>query len=242
VLNQAKGKATPATAVRLLPGLVTDPSITKHFQFIPDADVACPRPGHERRSRDMRVPSKRPRRKAARLGGHSLGGSITTAMPRGTSTGSRAHDLSARTRRRQNPTPSSPDQANLQLQALRNGSPWLTFGGIPAPYAGLFNATGSTGVKIAPDNPSLGYAWPALPANLKPPVAPTNEGQYGYALDVKTSPMGLRAAQAHLGQLEESGDLALGRHRRFTPITRHAEMFWDGVSRAATAPRYHRTA
>jgi hypothetical protein len=102
----------------------------------------------------------------------------------------------------------------------------------------LFNATGSTGVKIAPDNPSLGYAWPALPANLKPPVAPTNEGQYGYALDVKTSPMGLRAAQAHLGQLEESGDpRGWDGTGALTPITRYAEMFsgWGLQSRDGTA-------
>jgi hypothetical protein len=114
----------------------------------------------------------------------------------------------------------------MRLQALQSGSPWLTFGGIPAPYAGLFNASGSTGVKIAPDEPSLGWSWPALPANLKPPVAPTNEGQYGYALDVKTSPMGLRAAQAHLGQLADSGDpRGWDGTGALTPIQRYADMF-----------------
>ncbi|HYU39620.1 MAG TPA: hypothetical protein VEM59_07260, partial [Acidimicrobiia bacterium] len=84
----------------------------------------------------------------------------------------------------------------------------------------------STGVKIAPNEPSLGYSWPALPANLKPPVLPTNEGQYGYALDVKTSPMGLRAAQAHLGQLAASGDpRAWDGTGALTPIQRYADMF-----------------
>jgi len=137
-----------------------------------------------------------------------------------------------------NPAPVSPEEATMRLQALANGSPWLSFGGIPAPYAGLFNASGSTGVKIAPNEPSLGWSWPALPANLKPPVAPTNEGQYGYALDVKTSPMGLRAAQAHLGQLKESGDpRGWDGTGALTPIQRYAEMFsgWGLQSRDGTA-------
>jgi len=40
-----------------------------------------------------------------------------------------------------------------------------------------------------------------LPANLKPPAAATNAGQYGYTLDTATSPSPLAAAQAHLGRL-----------------------------------------
>ena len=41
VLNQAKkGKATPKQLFDYYLGFVTDPSITKHFEFIQDADVA----------------------------------------------------------------------------------------------------------------------------------------------------------------------------------------------------------
>jgi hypothetical protein len=44
VLNQAKkGKATPKQVFDYYLGFVTDPSITKHFQFISDADVAYAR-------------------------------------------------------------------------------------------------------------------------------------------------------------------------------------------------------
>ena len=73
--------------------------------------------------------------------------------------------------------------ATQSLQRLQNSSPWLTFGGIPAPFAGLFNSGGSTLAIIDPNGPSIGQAWPLLPANLKPPVPATNEAQYGYALD-----------------------------------------------------------
>ena len=163
------------------------------------------------------------------LGGHSLGGTITTAFATWDFDGKPgAQDLSGLVYidGGSNPAPVSTDEANMRLQALQSGSPWLSFGGIPAPYAGLFNASGSTGVKIAPDEPSLGYAWPALPSNLKPPVAPTNAGQYGYALDVKTSPAGLRAAQAHLGQLAASGDpRGWDGTGALTPLERYADMF-----------------
>jgi pimeloyl-ACP methyl ester carboxylesterase len=163
------------------------------------------------------------------LGGHSLGGSITTAYATWDFNGKAgATDLAGLVYidGGSNPQPVTADRANMSLQALRSGSPWLTFGGIPAPYTGLFNATGSTGVKIAPHALSLGYSWPALPANLKPPVRPTNEAQYGYALDVKSSPPGLRAAQAHLGQLAANGDpRGWDGTGALTPIRRFAMMF-----------------
>jgi pimeloyl-ACP methyl ester carboxylesterase len=233
VLNQAKkGKATPKEIFDYYLGFVTDPTITKHFQFIPDADVAFAREwGMRVQVEDMRRVVKSAKGKGGKvvLGGHSLGGTITTAYATWDFNGRvGAKDLSGLVYidGGSNPAPVSPEEANMRLQALQSGSPWLTFGGIPAPYAGLFNAAGSTGVKIAPKEPSLGYAWPALPANLKPPVAPTNEGQYGYALDVKTSPMGLRAAQAHLGQLAESGDpRGWDGTGALTPIQRYADMF-----------------
>ena len=44
VLNQAKkGKDTPQQLFDYYLGFVTDPSITKHFQFIPDSDVGFAR-------------------------------------------------------------------------------------------------------------------------------------------------------------------------------------------------------
>jgi pimeloyl-ACP methyl ester carboxylesterase len=245
VLNEAKkGEATPQQLFDYYLGFVTDPSITKHFRFIPDGEVAYAREwGMNVEVEDMRRGVEAAKKEGGKvvLGGHSLGGSITTAYATWDFDGKPgAKDLSGLVfiDGGSSPTPSSPDDANMQLQALQNRSPWLTFGGIPAPYAGLFNATGSTSVKIAPNNPSLGYAWSALPANLKPPVAPTNEGQYGYALDVKTSPTGLRAAQAHLGQLNESGDpRGWDGAGALTPIKRYAEMFsgWGLQSRDGTA-------
>ncbi len=116
------------------------------------------------------------------------------------------------------------------MLALSTGSPWLSFGGIAAPFAGLFNSTGSLGAILDPNTPSLGQAFPLLPANLKPPVPVTNLAQYGYALDVKTSPPSLIAAQGHLGQLSATADPTTGLYGwdsrgALTPIQRFADMF-----------------
>jgi pimeloyl-ACP methyl ester carboxylesterase len=233
VLNQAKkGKAQPKQVFDYYLGFITDPSITKHFEFIPDADVAYAREwGMRVEVEDMRRVINSAKSKGGKivLGGHSLGGTITTAYATWNFNGNAgAKDLSGLVYidGGSTPAPVSTEEANLRLHALQSGSPWLTFGGIPAPFAGLFNASGSTGMKIAPDEPSLGYAWPLLPGNLKPPVQPTNAGQYGYALDVKTSPPGLRAAQAHLGRLAESGDpRGWDGTGALTPLERYADMF-----------------
>jgi hypothetical protein len=57
-------------------------------------------------------------------------------------------------------------------------------------------------------------------------VPVTNLAQFGYALDTKTSPPSLRAAQAHLGKLAASGDPRGWDGRgALTPIQRFAEMF-----------------
>jgi pimeloyl-ACP methyl ester carboxylesterase len=233
VLNQAKkGKAQPKQVFDYYLGFITDPSITKHFEFIPDADVAYAREwGMRVEVEDMRRVINSAKSKGGKivLGGHSLGGTITTAYATWNFNGNAgAKDLSGLVYidGGSTPAPVSTEEANLRLHALQSGSPWLTFGGIPAPFAGLFNASGSTGMKIAPDEPSLGYAWPLLPGNLKPPVQPTNAGQYGYALDVTTSPPGLRAAQAHLGRLAESGDpRGWDGTGALTPLERYADMF-----------------
>jgi hypothetical protein len=124
------------------------------------------------------------------------------------------------------PTPVTAAQATDSLQRLRGGSPWLAFGGIPAPLTGLFNTAGSLGAILDPNSPSLGQAFPLLPANLKPPVPVTNLGQYGYALDTETSPPNLAAAQAHLGHLAATGDpRGWDDAGELTPIRRFAEMF-----------------
>jgi hypothetical protein len=245
VFNRAKaGKATPAQVFDYYLRYLTDPSITNHFQSIPTEDVAFARQwGMRVEVEDIRRVVREAKKLGGRvaMGGHSLGGSITTAYATWDFNGkSGASDLWGLVYidGGSNPAPVTPEAAQASLQTLSTSTPWLTFGGIPAPLTGLFNTSGALSVLTAPNDTSIGWAWPALPANLKPPVEPTNEAQYGYALDTATSPAGLIAAQAHLGRLADSGTPRPWiRDGELTPIKRYAQMFsgWGLKSLDGTA-------
>jgi hypothetical protein len=233
MFNKAKaGKATPQQVFDYYLEYLTDPSITKHFQSIPTDKVAFARNwGMKVEIEDARRVVGKAKRLGGRvvMGGHSLGGSITTAYATWDFHGKPgASDLSGLVYidGGSSPTPVTADAARESLQRLSTSTPWLTFGGIAAPLTGLFNTSGALSVLTAPNEPSIGWAWPALPANLKPPVPPTNEAQYGFALDTDTSPSALIAAQAHLGRLAGSGDpRPWERAGELTPIRRYATMF-----------------
>jgi hypothetical protein len=245
VLNRAKRrKVTGQQLFDYYLGWVANSAVTDHFELIPDADVAFARRwGMRVEIGDLRRVVAAARKLGGKvvMGGHSLGGSITSAYATWDFRGEPgAKGLSGLVfiDGGSSPTPVTPDQARASLADLRTGTPWLSFGGIPAPYAGLFNSTGSLGAILDPDAPSLGQAFPALPANLKPPVPATNLGLYGYALDTATSPEGLRAAQAHLGRLAASGDpRGWDQAGEITPIGRYARMFsgWGLQSLDGTA-------
>ena len=232
VLDLAKqGKATPRQLFDYYLGWLVDPSITNHFQPVPDSSVAFARGwGMNVEIQDLRrvIQAAGAHGRRVVLGGHSLGGSITTAYA--------TWDFNGRPGAKglsglvyidggSNPVPVSPEQASQSLQSLANGTPWLAFGGIPTPFLGLFSATGSTAAVIAPNELSLGQAFPLLPANLKPPVPATNEAQFGYSVDTETSPPSLIAAQVHAGHLAASGDpRGWDRAGEITPIQRYASM------------------
>jgi hypothetical protein len=166
------------------------------------------------------------------LGGHSLGGSVVTAYATWDFDGhAGADDLAGLVYidGGSAPSPVSAPEATQELQSLDapTVSPWLAFGGIGAPYAGIFNATGSAAALLDPNGPSLAQPSGLLPSDIVPPVPATNVGQYGYALNATTSPQSLLAAQAHLGV----GITASGSVRGWdgtgalTPIKRFATMF-----------------
>src|SRR3954453_18141889 len=231
--NRGKsGKATPKQLTDYYVGWVQDPSIKPHFQLIRDSQVEFAKQwGMNTEIQDLRRVVLRAQRLGRRVvvGGHSLGGSITTAYATwdfGGKPGAKGLAGLVYIDGGSSPTPVAPADAQASLDRLQAGSPWLTFGGIPAPYTGLFNSTGSLGAILDPNSPSVGQQFPLLPANLKPPVPATNLGLYGYALDTETSPPGLVAAQAHLGHLAASGTpRGWDQAGEITPIQRYAKMF-----------------
>ena len=213
MLDRAKaGEATPQQLFDYYLGYLDDPGVSPHFRLLGDDEVGFARAwGMRTEIEDLRRVVRRASGRGGKvvLGGHSLGGSITTAYATWDFAGRPgARGLSGLvfidggSRR----APISADDADARLRELASGSPWLSFGGIAAPFAGLFNSGGSALVRIAPDAPSIAQGFRLLPENLKPPVPATNAGLYGYALDTATSPAPLAAAQAHLGRLAAGGE------------------------------------
>jgi pimeloyl-ACP methyl ester carboxylesterase len=218
-------------------GYLSNPLITDHYQPLAlTAATFAKQWGMNVTVQDLHTVITRAARLGGKvvLGGHSLGGSVVTAYATwdfgghagadqlaglvyddGASIGSAETAQAARTELGQLDAPSQ--------------TPWLSFGGIAAPYAGLFETTGALGAITSPDTPSLGQAFPALPADLKPSVPVTNLAQYGYALNVGTSPSTLIAAQAHLGAgvsaTTINGDHGWNGAGALTPIRRFATMF-----------------
>ena len=138
------------------------------------------------------------------LGGHSLGGAVVTAYATWNFGGhAGADDLGGpglHRRRQLRRRVSAAGARPRWRRSSRAATPWLNFGGIAAPFAGLFSATGPRGAARSERAARSASSPGCCRLDLKPPVPVTNLGQYGYALNVGTSPASLIAAQAHLGK------------------------------------------
>ena len=234
VADAAKaGKATAQQLFDYYLGYLTNPAITTHYTAPADADVAFAKQwGMQVAVGDLQRVVRQARKLHGKvvLGGHSLGGTITTAYATWDFGGKAgAKDLSGLVYMDGGSGPAVTADAATQSLATLNAasSPWLVFGGIPAPFAGLFNIVGAGVTKLAPDAPSVLQTWPLLPAFLNAPFRVTNEGGYGFALDSETSPPSLAAAQVHAGHLAASGDpRGWDREGELSPIQRVADAFF----------------
>ena len=232
-LNEFKdGDIAAADLFNYYLGYLRDPAVTDHFQTVPNDTVAFAKQwGVEVAVEDLRVVIDEAAKLDGKvvLGGHSLGGSLVTAFATWDFDGDPGADqldglvyIDGGSR----PTAVTETQATDALNTLNatDASPWLSFGGITAPYAGVFMATGSTTALGDPDTPSLGQTSGLLPADIVPPIPATNQGQYGYTLNVGTSPASLSAAQGHLGTgLNPDG--TWNGAGAISPIDRYATMF-----------------
>ena len=226
-----RGEATAQQFFDYYLGWLTNPSVTPHYRLPIGGSSYARGWGMRVAVEDLRrvVADARAGSREVVLGGHSLGGSIATAYAtwdfNGTAGGEELSGLALIDGGSGPPTLTA-EQAAASLEGLQTSSPWLTFGGIPPPFAGLFNIVGSGLAKVAPDSRSLLQGWPLLPAFLSAPVVATNEAGYGYSLDTETSPPNLAAAQVHAGRLAASGDpRGWDQAGEITPIQRVADMF-----------------
>jgi pimeloyl-ACP methyl ester carboxylesterase len=216
-------------------GYIKDPSITHHIAAVPNSTVEFAKQwGMAVAVQDLHVVIEAAATLGGKvvLGGHSLGGSVVTAYATWDFGGHPGADqLAGLVYIDGGSSVGAPTAAaaSQTLQALEapTASPWLAFGGIAAPYAGIYSATGSASALLDPNSRSLGQTSGLLPAAIVPPVPVTNLAQYGYALNASTSPSSLIAAQAHLGQgVRAQGPLhGWNGAGALTPISRFATMF-----------------
>jgi len=216
-------------------GYLTKPSVKKHLHPVNPATVAFAKQwGMGVAVNDLHAVITAAKKLGGKvlLGGHSLGGTITTAYATWSFSGKPgAQDLAGLVYLDGGSGNTAVDvpTATSELASLMatSATPFEGFAGIPSPYAGLFVGTGSATAAQDPNAASLGQASKLLPKALVPAVPVTNLAQFAYALNVATSPPGLAAAQAHLGAgLAAAGPVhgwdATG---AITPVTRFAQMF-----------------
>jgi pimeloyl-ACP methyl ester carboxylesterase len=250
-LNLAKeGRATGEEVFNYYLGWLTRPVLTQqlfHETFLEHLDRVFNTGATYARQWGMKVAvedlhrvvqAARSRHRRVVLGGHSLGGSVVTAYATWDFNGAPGADQLAGLvydDGGSSPFPVSATRAEEELTTLSTKSPWLTFGGIPSPFLGLFSALGSTSTVVLPDEPSLAETFPFIPENLKPKnahnelIPVTNEAEFGFGVDVGTAPPNLIAAQVHAGKGIEEAVMEDGLHGwngdgAITPLRRYAEM------------------
>jgi hypothetical protein len=242
VLDLAKrGRATATQVFDYYLGWLKDPSITHHLMGIAPAPYAK-RWGVSVAVGDLHRVIDAARRLGGKvvLGGHSLGGGVVTAYATWDFAGRPGADglagLVYIDGGSFGPETAGAARAGLRALDAPDASPWEPFGGIPAPLAGVLVAAGSEAALIDPRGTSAGQASGLLtPFKLTPSVPLDNLAQFGYALNVGSSPAPLIGSQAHLGAgITSSGSpRAWNSTGALTPIVRYAQMFSGaGVSGA----------
>ena len=195
---------------------ITDPSISPHFEPKTSEETAFARNwGMNVAVQDVRKVVNRANQHNRKvvLGGHSLGGSITTAYATwdfNGKAGAKGLDglvfIDGAGAREPEDLPTAEDAQDTLDRLAASPSPFITLVP-PFPWiAGVFNATGSTAAVQDPNGLSTIRDWPVFPDNLTPPAPVTNAGQYGYGTDASTSPASLALVQSHFGHLATSGN------------------------------------
>jgi pimeloyl-ACP methyl ester carboxylesterase len=219
-------------------GYIGNPSVTHHYKPVPNSRVEFAKNwGMNVAVEDLNVVIDEAKALGGKvvLGGHSLGGSVVTAYatwdfggrPGAEGLSGLVYDDGG-----SSPLAMSKEEAETALAKLDSPAetPWLAFGGIPAPDLGLFSATGSALTLVEPKGPSLLEKFKFLPPDLRGPISPvTNEAGFGFSVNVGTSPVALAAAQIHGGAGVEEATEADGLHGwsgsgALTPVSRYAEM------------------
>jgi pimeloyl-ACP methyl ester carboxylesterase len=225
------GRVTPQAMFDYYAGWIANPQITPHYQP-PDASKLgfAADWGLRVQLEDVKRVVDKARAGGAKqviLGGHSLGASVAVAYASWDFDGRAGYkDLDGVVLidggLRGSFDSADLTQAKRRLAAIRK-QPFLDLLGLGLPWVtGILSESAAILALKDPHGPSIGQAFPLLPASFKPPIPVTNRGQLGYAFDATTSPPELGLIQVRSGSLGAGGGWVDG---EVSPLTRVAETF-----------------
>jgi pimeloyl-ACP methyl ester carboxylesterase len=224
------GTVTPKAMFDYYAGWLADKSITPHYQP-PDASKLgfAADWGLRVQLEDVKavVDQARAGGKRVILGGHSLGASVAVAYASWDFAGRPGYKDLDGVVLIDGGLRGSFDSADLadakkRLAAIRK-QPFLDLLGLGLPWVtGILSESAAILALKDPHGPSVGQAFPLLPAAFKPPVPATNAGQFGFAFDASTSPKSLGLIQVRAGSLGANGDWVDG---EVSPLQRVAQTF-----------------
>ena len=252
MISRAKrGLANPKQLFHYYLGYINEGGIEPHMHLIPESAVMFAKNwGMNVAVEDLHTVIEKAKALGGKvvLSGHSLGGSVVTAYATWDFAGSPgAAGLSGLVYDDggSGPTAITKEQAEERLAKLHGATtPWLAFGGIGSPFLGLFSTLGAMGTIQGPNEASLAETFPLLPPNLKPKnekgelIPVTNEAEFGFGVNVGSSPPTLIAAQVHAGTglseaADEEGLFTWNSAGAISPLKRYAEMLaGTGLNRA----------
>jgi len=220
-------------------GWIGNPKVTKHYlplkpadyQFVADWGMAVAMNDLHAVIMEARAGGKR----SVTLGGHSLGGTEAAVYPAWDFGGQAGYttingivciDGCAGAQGFYGP-PATVPSVQASIAQMATTGPWLDLLHLGLPWAtGVFSEVGAVTAYKDPAGPATTFAdFKLLPSFLKPPVPVTNQAQFGYAFDYKTSPPGLGLIQVHSGHVAATGDPADWVDTDITPVKNVIDVF-----------------
>ena len=239
VQSTLAGKTTSQQMFDWYLGWISNPSMTRHYQPLDKSDYKFVADwGLAVAMNDLHAVIMKAReggKRTVTLGGHSLGGTEAAVYPAWDFDGHAGYttingivciDGCAGSEGFYGAPPTVPS-VQAAVSGLASKGPWLDLLGVGLPWAsGVFSEVGAVTAHKDPTGAATTFEnFKLLPSYLKPPVPVTNQAQFGYAFDYRSSPVTLKLIQVHSGHVATTGDPADWVDTGITPVRNVIDVF-----------------